>query len=141
MIDSATQSCEDTLHLLCRSVACYCAHLKYVWGMEKGVYSPVKFIEYGVYEDLITIYPTPYSIYLRRTIYLGRGAYAHMHIHHVWDIRCMEGASRHLRHCNSISIACKVCLSLCFEIPGRRCRFFRLRARIIYVSAIPSHQC
>ena len=30
--------------------------------------SPFKYIEYGVYGDLIIIYPKPYSIYLRRTI-------------------------------------------------------------------------
>ena len=29
---------------------------------------PLKSIEYGVYGDLIIIYPTPYSIYLRGTI-------------------------------------------------------------------------
>ena len=29
---------------------------------------PLKYIKYGVYGDLITIYPKPYSIYLRGTI-------------------------------------------------------------------------
>ena len=29
---------------------------------------PLKEIEYGVYGDLILMYPTPYSIYLRGTI-------------------------------------------------------------------------
>ena len=33
-----------------------------------GIFS-LKSIEFGVYADLITIYPTPYSIYLRGTIY------------------------------------------------------------------------
>ena len=32
---------------------------------------PLKQIEYGVYGDLITTYPKPYSIYLRGTIVLG----------------------------------------------------------------------
>ena len=29
---------------------------------------PLKYAEYGVYADLITIYPKPYSIHLRGTI-------------------------------------------------------------------------
>ena len=31
---------------------------------------PLKYIQYGVYGDLIIIYPKPYSIYLRETICL-----------------------------------------------------------------------
>ena len=34
----------------------------------RGVIVPLKWIEYGVYGDLIIIYPKPYSIYLRGTI-------------------------------------------------------------------------
>ena len=36
------------------------------WGL--GFIVPVKQIEYGVYGDLIILYPKPYSIYLRGTI-------------------------------------------------------------------------
>ena len=32
--------------------------------------APLKYIEYGVYGDLIIIYPKPYSIYLWGTIIL-----------------------------------------------------------------------
>ena len=35
-----------------------------------GVIIPLKLIEYGVYGDLIIMYPKPYSIYLRGTILL-----------------------------------------------------------------------
>ena len=37
---------------------------------EGGSIVPLKYIEYGVYGDLIIIYPKPYSIYLRGTIIL-----------------------------------------------------------------------
>ena len=33
-----------------------------------GILVRLKWIEYGVYRDLITIYPKPYSVYLRGTI-------------------------------------------------------------------------
>ena len=33
-----------------------------------GLRVPLKQIEYGVYGDLVIIYPKPHSIYLRRTI-------------------------------------------------------------------------
>ena len=32
---------------------------------------PLKWIEYGVYGDLVIMYPKPYSIYLRGTITLN----------------------------------------------------------------------
>ena len=34
----------------------------------EATYTPLKWIEYGVYRDLIIIRPKPYSIYLRATI-------------------------------------------------------------------------
>ena len=34
-------------------------------------YNPLKWIEYGVYGDLIIMYPKPYSIYIRETIHLA----------------------------------------------------------------------
>ena len=37
------------------------------WGYI-GFIVPLKWIDYGVYADLILIYPKPYSIYLRGTI-------------------------------------------------------------------------
>ena len=37
-----------------------------------GPIVPLKQIEYGVYGDLIIIYPKPYSIYLRGTICQSR---------------------------------------------------------------------
>ena len=42
-----------------------------------GIYSAkaplaLKQVKYGVYGDLILIYPKPYSIYLRGTIYYGK---------------------------------------------------------------------
>ena len=37
---------------------------------------PLKYIEYMVYRDLITIYPKPYSIYLRGTILRHVGSIA-----------------------------------------------------------------
>ena len=40
------------------------------WGAREflGLRVPLKQIEYGVYGDLVIIYPKPHSIYLRRTI-------------------------------------------------------------------------
>ena len=42
------------------------AQLGYVRGL--GCVVLLKYIEYGVYGDLIILYPKPYSIYLRGTI-------------------------------------------------------------------------
>ena len=36
-------------------------------NMDLGVYSPS--IEYGVYEDLLTKYPEPFSVYLMGTLH------------------------------------------------------------------------
>ena len=40
-----------------------------------GFIVPLKLIEYGVYGDLTTIYPKPYSIYLNGT--MGSGVLNH----------------------------------------------------------------
>ena len=43
-----------------------------VYGIEGlGSIAPLKYIEYGVYGDLIIIYPKPFSIYLRGTTGFG----------------------------------------------------------------------
>ena len=44
-----------------------CDFHMFVWELHRFIV-PLKQIEYGVYADLIVIYPKPYSIYLRGTI-------------------------------------------------------------------------
>ena len=45
------------------------------WGCPLKVKSPLKEIEYGVNGDLIIMYPKPYSIYFRGTVFVfvGKG--------------------------------------------------------------------
>ena len=52
-----------------------------------GSIVPLKQIEYGVYADLIIIYPKPYSIYLEVTV----GFVVYTALHQAWGIQGIYG--------------------------------------------------